>query len=182
MLRLGPTRARHIEAISHIARRFSLVSGLFSYHRKTFVSLCLVNLLGGASWRFPSTAHLSLTLAFAILLWLPPVANILESQPQKIIGGVIPLGSPLILIPILWLIEVIGLLIRTLTLSVRLMGNITSGHILIRISFMPCSEAINNSSVFLLAAPAAALIRMLEVSVALVQAFVMSLLSRIYSS
>jgi F-type H+-transporting ATPase subunit a len=49
-----------------------------------------------------------------------------------------PLGAPLNLNPLLNCIEVVANLIQPLTLSVRLVANLTAGHLLLRLSGSLC--------------------------------------------
>lgn len=85
---------------------------------------------------------------------------------------------PLILSPLLIIIESVGVLIRPLTLSVRLAANITAGHLIIFIiSSLLCLGLFDIIIFFILI-----FIFILEFFVRLIQSYVFSILSVIYIS
>jgi len=86
-----------------------------------------------------------------------------------------PKSSPIILIPILILIEIIRFSIRPLTLGLRLIANIIAGHIIISLLR---SNIINKNSILLTFIQI--LISILERLVSLIQAYVFSLLTCLY--
>lgn len=93
----------------------------------------------------------------------------------------LPQGTPISLIPILIIIETISLFIQPIALAVRLTANITAGHLLIHligratlvlISISPSTASIT----FIILA----LLTILEFAVALIQAYVFTLLVSLY--
>ena len=64
-------------------------------------------------------------------LWLGQFLYAWLQFPKNIIAHLVPVGTPIILVPIIVLIELIRGLIRPLTLTVRLMANISAGHLII---------------------------------------------------
>lgn len=90
----------------------------------------------------------------------------------------VPLGTPNILIPLIVLIELVRNIIRPLTLSVRLAANIVAGHLLLTL----ISRAINpfSSRIWILILLALGILIILENAVALIQAYVFSILPSLY--
>ena len=90
-----------------------------------------------------------------------------------------PLGSPRALSPFIVLIELVRAVIRPITLSVRLAANIIAGHLLLCLlaSAMPNTGTL---IVSLLVLPLLLLL-ILESAVALIQAFVFTILSCLYT-
>lgn len=92
----------------------------------------------------------------------------------------VPLGTPIILMPFIVLIESIRNIIRPITLSVRLAANLTAGHLLLIL----LGESIVNSRVLIIITVTAAQFALitLEAAVAIIQAYVFATLSTLYAS
>nr|ACI31627.1 ATP synthase F0 subunit 6 [Agelaius phoeniceus] len=145
------------------------------------IFLLLINLLGLLPYTFTPTTQLSMNLALAFPLWLATLLTGLRNQPSASLGHLLPEGTPTPLIPALILIETTSLLIRPLALGVRLTANLTAGHLLIQListattalfSTMPVVSLLTFVLLFLLT--------ILEVAVAMIQAYVFVLLLSLY--
>nr|ABC58092.1 ATPase subunit 6 [Zosterops nigrorum aureiloris] len=145
------------------------------------IFLLLINLLGLLPYTFTPTTQLSMNLALAFPLWLATLLTGLRNQPSTSLGHLLPEGTPTPLIPALVLIETTSLLIRPLALGVRLTANLTAGHLLIQListatialfSTMPMVSLLTLLVLFLLT--------ILEVAVAMIQAYVFVLLLSLY--
>nr|ABF13705.1 ATPase subunit 6 [Myadestes ralloides]ABF13741.1 ATPase subunit 6 [Myadestes ralloides] len=145
------------------------------------IFLLLINLLGLLPYTFTPTTQLSMNLALAFPLWLATLLTGLRNQPSTTLGHLLPEGTPTPLIPALVLIETTSLLIRPLALGVRLTANLTAGHLLIQListatttlfSTMPVVSLLSLLILFLLT--------ILEVAVAMIQAYVFVLLLSLY--
>nr|AAC15387.1 ATPase subunit 6 [Setophaga plumbea]AAC15393.1 ATPase subunit 6 [Setophaga plumbea]AAC15403.1 ATPase subunit 6 [Setophaga plumbea]AAC15407.1 ATPase subunit 6 [Setophaga plumbea]AAC15409.1 ATPase subunit 6 [Setophaga plumbea] len=145
------------------------------------IFLLLINLLGLLPYTFTPTTQLSMNLALAFPLWLATLLTGLRNQPSASLGHLLPEGTPTPLIPALILIETTSLLIRPLALGVRLTANLTAGHLLIQListattvlfSTMPVISLLTFLILFLLT--------ILEVAVAMIQAYVFVLLLSLY--
>jgi F-type H+-transporting ATPase subunit a len=90
---------------------------------------------------------------------------------------IVPSGAPNTLIPILVLIELIRNIIRPITLSVRLSANIIAGHLLISLLGETSSLASLPLTFTMII-----MLLVLEIAVALIQAYVFTILISIYSS
>nr|APF46533.1 ATP6 [Dicrurus ludwigii]APF46535.1 ATP6 [Dicrurus ludwigii] len=143
--------------------------------------LLLTNLLGLLPYTFTPTTQLSMNLALAFPLWLATLLTGLRNQPSASLGHLLPEGTPTPLIPALILIETISLLIRPLALGVRLTANLTAGHLLIQlISTATITLASTMPMVSLLTLLVLFLLTILEVAVAMIQAYVFVLLLSLY--
>nr|ACE74393.1 ATP synthase subunit 6 [Micropternus brachyurus] len=145
------------------------------------ILLLSINLLGLLPYTFTPTTQLSMNMALAFPLWLATLLTGLRNQPSTSLGHLLPEGTPTLLIPALILIETTSLLIRPLALGVRLTANLTAGHLLIQListataallSIMPAVSIL--TSIILL------LLTILEVAVAMIQAYVFVLLLSLY--
>nr|QNL16803.1 ATP synthase F0 subunit 6 [Cinclosoma clarum] len=143
--------------------------------------LLLINLLGLLPYTFTPTTQLSMNLALAFPLWLATLLTGLRNQPSISLGHLLPEGTPTPLIPALIMIETTSLLIRPLALGVRLTANLTAGHLLIQlISTATVALSSTMPAVSLLTLLILFLLTLLEVAVAMIQAYVFVLLLSLY--
>nr|WBR78891.1 ATP synthase F0 subunit 6 [Aepyornis maximus]WBR78917.1 ATP synthase F0 subunit 6 [Aepyornis maximus]WBR78969.1 ATP synthase F0 subunit 6 [Aepyornis maximus] len=143
--------------------------------------LLLINLLGLLPYTFTPTTQLSMNMALAFPLWLATLLTGLRNQPSISLAHLLPEGTPTPLIPALILIETTSLLIRPLALGVRLTANLTAGHLLIQListatmALLPIMPTISMLTVSILL-----LLTILELAVAMIQAYVFVLLLSLY--
>ena len=102
------------------------------------------------------------------------------NNTNHIFAHLVPLGTPIVLIPFIVLIESIRNIIRPITLSVRLAANLTAGHLLLIL----LGERIVNSRILIIITVTAAQFALitLEAAVAVIQAYVFATLSTLYAS
>nr|YP_010950649.1 ATP synthase F0 subunit 6 [Sebastolobus alascanus]WMI36605.1 ATP synthase F0 subunit 6 [Sebastolobus alascanus]WPM99271.1 ATP synthase F0 subunit 6 [Sebastolobus alascanus]WPM99284.1 ATP synthase F0 subunit 6 [Sebastolobus alascanus] len=145
------------------------------------IFLITLNMLGLLPYTFTPTTQLSLNLGLATPLWLATVIIGMRNQPTHALGHLLPEGTPGPLIPVLIVIETISLFIRPLALGVRLTANLTAGHLLIQLiataafvllPLMPTVAIITTTVLVLLT--------LLEIAVAMIQAYVFVLLLTLY--
>nr|AAR86212.1 ATP synthase 6 [Basileuterus flaveolus]ADO22869.1 ATP synthase F0 subunit 6 [Basileuterus flaveolus] len=145
------------------------------------IFLLLINLLGLLPYTFTPTTQLSMNLALAFPLWLATLLTGLRNQPSASLGHLLPEGTPTPLIPALILIETTSLLIRPLALGVRLTANLTAGHLLIQLISTATTALFSTMPmVSLLTFLVLLLLTILEVAVAMIQAYVFVLLLSLY--
>nr|YP_009243324.1 ATP synthase F0 subunit 6 [Regulus regulus]AMR35717.1 ATP synthase F0 subunit 6 [Regulus regulus] len=145
------------------------------------IFLLLINLLGLLPYTFTPTTQLSMNLALAFPLWLATLLTGLRNQPSASLGHLLPEGTPTLLIPALILIETTSLLIRPLALGVRLTANLTAGHLLIQLISTATTALLSTMPVVsLLTMIVLFLLTILEVAVAMIQAYVFVLLLSLY--
>nr|YP_980209.1 ATP synthase F0 subunit 6 [Heloderma suspectum]AIL81916.1 ATP synthase F0 subunit 6 [Heloderma suspectum]BAF44010.1 ATPase subunit 6 [Heloderma suspectum] len=143
--------------------------------------LLLLNLLGLLPYTFTPTTQLSMNMGFAIPLWLATIMLGIRSQPTMTLGHLLPEGTPTFLIPILIIIETISLIIRPLALGVRLTANLTAGHLLIQLTSTATLMVVNTMpTTALLSFMVLILLMGLELAVAMIQAYVFTLLLSLY--
>nr|YP_009132574.1 ATP synthase F0 subunit 6 [Diploprion bifasciatum]AKA59696.1 ATP synthase F0 subunit 6 [Diploprion bifasciatum] len=145
------------------------------------IFLITLNMLGLLPYTFTPTTQLSLNLGFAVPLWLATVLIGLRNQPTHALGHLLPEGTPGPLVPVLIIIETISLLIRPLALGVRLTANLTAGHLLIQlIGTAAFVLAPMMPTVAIITTIVLVLLTLLEVAVAMIQAYVFVLLLSLY--
>nr|AYW03971.1 ATP synthase F0 subunit 6 [Anomaloglossus baeobatrachus] len=143
--------------------------------------LLTINLLGLLPYTFTPTTQLSMNLGMAVPFWLATVLIGFRNQPTASLGHFLPEGTPTPLIPILIIIETISLFIRPMALGVRLTANLTAGHLLIQlISTATLALLFSSPLVSSLTFITLLLLTILEIAVAMIQAYVFILLLSLY--
>nr|YP_010526938.1 ATP synthase F0 subunit 6 [Dolbina paraexacta]YP_010952597.1 ATP synthase F0 subunit 6 [Dolbina tancrei]UXR12275.1 ATP synthase F0 subunit 6 [Dolbina paraexacta]WMQ52943.1 ATP synthase F0 subunit 6 [Dolbina tancrei] len=138
------------------------------------------NFLGLFPYIFTSTSHLTLTLSISLPLWLSFMMYGWINNYQHMFAHLIPQGTPNILMPFMVLIETISNIIRPGTLAVRLTANMIAGHLLMTLL---SSTGSNLSYIFILMLIIIQIMLLiLESAVAIIQSYVIAILSTLYSS
>nr|YP_009236643.1 ATP synthase F0 subunit 6 [Acraea egina]AMJ17111.1 ATP synthase F0 subunit 6 [Acraea egina] len=165
---------------------FKTLLGPNSMKGSTFIFVSLFffilfnNFLGLFPYIFTSTSHLNISLSLSLTLWLSFMIYGWINNTQNMFIHMIPQGTPGILMPFMVLIETISNLIRPGTLAVRLTANMIAGHLLLTLLSNTGINMPNYLILFLIFIQILLLI--LESAVAIIQAYVISVLSTLYSS
>nr|YP_009236838.1 ATP synthase F0 subunit 6 [Telchinia parrhasia]AMJ17306.1 ATP synthase F0 subunit 6 [Telchinia parrhasia] len=165
---------------------FKTLLGPNSLSGSTFIFISLFffilfnNFLGLFPYIFTSTSHLNISLSISLTLWLSFMIYGWIYNTQNMFLHMIPQGTPAILMPFMVLIETISNIIRPGTLAVRLTANMIAGHLLLTLLSSTGINMPNYLIIFLIIIQIFLLI--LESAVAIIQAYVISVLSTLYSS
>nr|YP_010564335.1 ATP synthase F0 subunit 6 [Mythimna turca]UYX62358.1 ATP synthase F0 subunit 6 [Mythimna turca] len=138
------------------------------------------NFLGLFPYIFTSTSHLTLSLSISLPLWLSFMIYGWINNSQHMFIHMIPQGTPSILMPFMVLIETISNIIRPSTLAVRLTANMIAGHLLMTLLSGTGPNSPNYLIIILVIIQILLLI--LESAVAVIQSYVIAILSTLYSS
>nr|ARM56423.1 ATP synthase F0 subunit 6 [Rhinoceros sondaicus]QIU82636.1 ATP synthase F0 subunit 6 [Rhinoceros sondaicus]QIU82689.1 ATP synthase F0 subunit 6 [Rhinoceros sondaicus]QIU82716.1 ATP synthase F0 subunit 6 [Rhinoceros sondaicus] len=139
------------------------------------------NLLGLLPHSFTPTTQLSMNLGMAIPLWTGTVLVGFRYKTKASLAHFLPQGTPIFLIPMLVIIETISLFIQPVALAVRLTANITAGHLLMHLIGGATLALMNISpTTALITFIILVLLTILEFAVALIQAYVFTLLVSLY--
>nr|YP_010722457.1 ATP synthase F0 subunit 6 [Parnassius nomion]WDV10636.1 ATP synthase F0 subunit 6 [Parnassius nomion] len=165
---------------------FKMLLGINSFNGSTFIFISLFtfilfnNFLGLFPYIFTSTSHLTISLSISLSLWISFMLYGWINNYQHMFIHMIPQGTPTILMPFMVLIETISNIIRPSTLAVRLTANMIAGHLLLTL----LSSTSSNLSFFMLFILIfmQILLLILESAVAIIQSYVISILSTLYSS
>nr|YP_010716207.1 ATP synthase F0 subunit 6 [Parnassius davydovi]WDE75956.1 ATP synthase F0 subunit 6 [Parnassius davydovi] len=165
---------------------FKMLLGINSFNGSTFIFISLFsfilfnNFLGLFPYIFTSTSHLTISLSISLTLWISFMLYGWINNYQHMFIHMIPQGTPNILMPFMVLIETISNIIRPGTLAVRLTANMIAGHLLLTL----LSSTNSNLSFFMLFILIflQILLLILESAVAIIQSYVISILSTLYSS
>lgn len=148
----------------------------------TFMFILFCNLIGMVPYTFTVTSHLIVTFGLAFAIWVG--VTIIGFMHHKIhfFSFFFPPGAPIALAPLLVVIEVISYVFRALSLSIRLFANMMAGHTLFKI--VSGFGWLMFGSVFWVAGFFPVLLLFgfsgLELGVAILQAYVFTVLTSIY--
>nr|YP_009538082.1 ATP synthase F0 subunit 6 [Limenitis cleophas]AYN60864.1 ATP synthase subunit 6 [Limenitis cleophas] len=165
---------------------FKTLLGSNSYKGSTFIFISLFffiffnNFLGLFPYIFTSTSHLNISLSLSLTLWLSFMIYGWINNTQHMFIHMIPQGTPTILMPFMVLIETISNIIRPSTLAVRLTANMIAGHLLLTL-LSSTGTTMPNYLLFILII-IQILLLILESAVAIIQSYVITILSTLYSS
>jgi ATP synthase subunit 6 len=156
----------------------------FPYIFTIFLFVTLTNVIGLVPYSFTVTSHIIITFSLAICLFVG--ANIISLRKHGVKMGAffLPSGSPFVLALLLVPIELVSFLFRPISLSVRLFANMMAGHALLKviISFAWTMTFLSGGFALLHIFPLViiVLLMFLEFGVALIQAYVFTILTCIY--
>ena len=156
----------------------------FPFIFSLFMFILGANMAGMLPYSFTVTSHIAVTFTFAAIVFLGVVFIGFAKHGLKFLSMFLPSGTPLVLAPLIIIIELISFLSRPVTLSVRLFANMTAGHILLKVfaGFIISMGAAGGVLSALAVLPFVMNIALsaLELLVAGVQAYVFALLTCIY--
>nr|YP_010615508.1 ATP synthase F0 subunit 6 [Megalurothrips usitatus]WAT94216.1 ATP synthase F0 subunit 6 [Megalurothrips usitatus] len=144
-----------------------------------FMFILTCNLVGLIPNLFTSSSHLTFNLMMSIPMWTGFFIYGWIKYSNKMFEHLVPNGTPDPLISFMVLIELISTIIRPLTLSIRLMANMVSGHLLL--TLMGGSMESSNTFMVGLLTLIQSMLSSLEMSVAIIQAYVFCMLLTLYS-
>nr|YP_010620349.1 ATP synthase F0 subunit 6 [Ethope himachala]WAX37325.1 ATP synthase F0 subunit 6 [Ethope himachala] len=145
-----------------------------------FFFILFNNFLGLFPYIFTSTSHLNMSLSLSLTLWLSFMIYGWIINTQHMFIHMIPQGTPNILIPFMVLIEMISNIIRPMTLTIRLTANMIAGHLLLTLLGNSGSNLTYYLLIILIFSQILLLI--LEFAVAIIQSYVITILSTLYSN
>jgi len=140
--------------------------------------LMVINLMGLLPYVFTVTVLPSFTLAISLIIFISILANITKFNIKKTIIHIVPKSSPTALILALVIIELISLIIRPITLTLRLIANLIAGHLIMEIigrAILPIMAKTLPVTFCLI------LITVMETAVSIIQALVLTILVNLYT-
>lgn len=143
-----------------------------------FFFIWLNNLLGLVPF-FPGGANLTGNIAVTMVLSLFTLVTILFNADGDYWKHILWPPVPFLLKPIMIPLEVIGIFTKPFSLTMRLMANITAGHIMI-LSIVSLIFIFKSVGVAAVSVPLALFVSVLELLVAALQAYIFTILSALY--
>lgn len=143
-----------------------------------FVFILACNMMGMVPYSFTVTSHIIITFAMALSVFVGVTVLGFMQHGVGYLKLFVPSGIPMVMLPLLVVIEVISYLTRPVSLSVRLFANMMAGHTMLKV-FAGFVVALGVLGGWM---PLAFMVAFtgLEILVAFLQAYVFAVLTCIY--
>ena len=105
----------------------------FPFIFSLFIFVLFCNMVGMLPYSFTVTSHIIVTLAFAMFIFIGVTILGFVIHGFKYLKIFVPSGVPVVLLPIIMIIEIISYLSRPVSLSVRLFANMMAGHTMLKV-------------------------------------------------
>ena len=156
---------------------FPLVFSLFMF-------IMVSNMIGIIPYTFTVSSHIIVTAALALLVFFTVLVYGFYKNGLKFFKLFVPSGIPIVILPLVVLIEIISFLSRPISHSVRLFANMLAGHITLKVfaSFVTMLGAFGIAGWVGAVLPLGLTVALtaLELLVAFLQAYVFTILTCIY--
>ena len=150
----------------------------FPFVFSLFMFVLFCNMLGMLPYSFTVTSHIIVTFALAAVIFVGVTIIGFVNHGVGYLKLFIPSGVPVVLLPLIVIIEIISYLARPVSLSVRLFANMMAGHTMLKVfggfvislgiigGWLPLSFTVALTG--------------LEILIAFLQAYVFAILTCIY--
>ena len=150
----------------------------FPFIFSLFMFVLFCNMIGMLPYAFTVTSHIIVTLVMALFIFISVTIIGFINHGLKYLNIFVPKGVPIVLLPLITIIEIISYLSRPVSLSVRLFANMMAGHTMLKVfggfvislgllgGWLPLSFSVALTG--------------LEILVAFLQAYVFAILTCIY--
>ena len=180
-----PTKIQLLTELSYtlVSKMISDTAGskakpYFPFVFSLFMFVLFCNMLGMLPYAFTVTSHIIVTFALAAVIFIGVTIIGFVNHGIRYLKIFIPSGVPVVLLPIIVIIEIISYLSRPVSLSVRLFANMLAGHTMLKVfggfvislgiigGWLPLSFTVALTG--------------LEILIAFLQAYVFAILTCIY--
>ncbi|BFM33934.1 ATP synthase F0 subunit 6 (mitochondrion) [Palythoa umbrosa] len=153
----------------------------FPFVLSLFTFIVFLNVLGLFPYVFTPTVHIVVTLGLSFSIVIGVTLGGLWKFKWNFLSILMPDGAPLALAPLLVMIETVSYVSRAISLGVRLAANLSAGHLLFAIlAGFGFNMLIAGTFLSLFPLLIMVFITLLEMAVAVIQAYVFCLLTVIY--
>nr|YP_010535224.1 ATP synthase F0 subunit 6 [Megacopta bituminata]UYA97646.1 ATP synthase F0 subunit 6 [Megacopta bituminata] len=145
-----------------------------------FMFIFYNNIMGLLPYVFTSSSHLVFSMTLAMPMWISIMMFGWINHTNHMFAHLVPSGTPPALMPFMVIIETISNVMRPGSLAVRLTANMIAGHLLM--SLLGNNSVSINSFILPIIMLIQMSLMMFEMAVAIIQAYVFSVLSTLYTS
>jgi len=135
-----PTKIQLLTELSYtlVSKMISDTAGskakpYFPFIFSLFMFVLFCNMLGMLPYSFTVTSHIIVTFALAAIIFIGVTIIGFVNHGVGYLKLFIPSGVPVVLLPIIVIIEMISYLARPVSLSVRLFANMMAGHTMLKV-------------------------------------------------
>ena len=137
---LIPTKDQLISEMSYsfVAKMINETAGanaknFFPFIFTLFMFVLFCNMVGMLPYSFTVTSHIIVTFVLAALIFVGVTIIGFVKHGIKYLELFVPKGVPMLLLPLIIIIEIISYLSRPVSLSVRLFANMMAGHTMLKV-------------------------------------------------
>lgn len=141
-----------------------------------FFFVLINNLLGLLPGGANVTGNIAITMILAVITFFITHIN---ANKHYWLHLVKPEGVPVVMLPLMWVVEIAGVFMKPMSLMIRLFANITAGHIII-LSLLGLIFIFKNFAIGGVVTLFTLFMNTIELLVAFLQAFIFTLLSSMY--
>ena len=105
----------------------------FPFIFSLFMFVLFCNMVGMLPYSFTVTSHIIVTLIMALFIFIAVTIIGFIKHGFKYLSIFVPSGVPVVLLPLITIIEIISYLSRPVSLSVRLFANMMAGHTMLKV-------------------------------------------------
>ena len=105
----------------------------FPFIFSLFMFVLFCNMVGMLPYSFTVTSHIIVTLIMALFIFIAVTIIGFVKHGFKYLSIFVPSGVPVVLLPLITIIEIISYLSRPVSLSVRLFANMMAGHTMLKV-------------------------------------------------
>ncbi len=150
------------------------------YLLTVFFFILTCNFLGLLPYGATATSNISVTATLAtISFFVIQIGGMMKNGVFGYFKGLVPHGIPMWLLPIMIVVEILGLFTKPFALAVRLFANMTAGHVVI-LALLGLIFILHTYVVVPVSVSFALFIFLLEILVALLQAYIFTMLSSLF--
>jgi len=150
------------------------------YFLTLFFFILFCNLLGLVPFGATATGNIAVTAGMALTTFLMiNIAGVHELGFAHYLKTYVPPGLPFWLVPLMFVIEILGLFTKSFALCIRLFANMIAGHIVI-LAFIGLIFIFRSIFIAPVSVAAAVGLALLEIFVAFLQAYVFTLLTAVF--
>ena len=111
----------------------SSAKSFFPFIFTLFMFVLFANMVGMLPYSFTITSHIIVTFVLAAIVFIGVTIIGFAKHGIKYLELFVPRGVPVVLLPLIVIIEVISYLSRPVSLSVRLFANMMAGHTMLKV-------------------------------------------------
>lgn len=150
------------------------------YFLTVFFFIFFANYFGQVPYSKSITGNAAVTAGLASFTLVGMFAvGMVKQGPLWVVKGIVPGGIPILLFPLLWIIEFVGLLIKPFALTIRLFANMSGGHVVVVI-FLSLIIIFQSYAVAVGSVAISLLIYIIKLLVCFLQAFIFAILSAMF--
>lgn len=150
------------------------------YLLTAFFFILTLNLLGLVPMGATATGNISVTAAMALLtLVMVQFSSIRKNGLKGYIKGFVPPGLPVFVVPIIFFVEIMGMITKHFALAIRLFANMVAGHLVI-FTILGLIFLFKNILISPFPILGIIFVSLLEILIALIQAYIFTILSGVF--